>query len=54
MTTRKAIQYLSSIKAQGTGAVPTKIHKADGQATAEKLTELLTYMWKMENITLIQ
>ena len=32
MKTRKEIQYLSSIKAPGAGAIPAKIYKADGQA----------------------
>ena len=45
----KAIQHLSSSKAQGSDAIPAEIYKA-GQPMAEKLTELFHYMWMKEAI----
>ena len=44
--TVKAIKLLSSGKAPGSDAIPTKIYKAGGPPVAEKLTELFHIMWR--------
>ena len=44
--TRKAIQHLSSGKAQGTDANPVEVYKAGGLPMAETLTELFQCMWR--------
>ena len=48
--TMKAIQHLSSSKAQGSDAIPAEICKAGGQPMTDKLTELFHCMWMKEAI----
>ena len=50
METRKAVQQLSSGKAQGADATPAEVYQAGGLPMAEKLTELFHCMWRKEAI----